>query len=138
MAESKVKDMGLAEFGRKELELAEIEMPGLMAARKEFGLNDAIGVRERLQLADEELLLRATRFVRAIGRDVDAGSYLIRGEVEFVLGENISGEAQQRQKRFGKKMSGCGCEIHGVVGRCQANAPGDAVQCRSLWPVYAT
>merc|ERR1712115_530337 len=28
---------GLAEFGRKELTLAEIEMPGLMAARKEFG-----------------------------------------------------------------------------------------------------
>ncbi|KAL9139707.1 S-adenosyl-L-homocysteine hydrolase [Amphidinium carterae] len=37
MAESKVKDMGLAEFGRKELSLAEIEMPGLMAARTEFG-----------------------------------------------------------------------------------------------------
>jgi len=37
MAESKVKDMGLAEFGRKELNLAEHEMPGLMAARKEFG-----------------------------------------------------------------------------------------------------
>merc|ERR1712113_480866 len=28
---------GLAEFGRKELTLAEHEMPGLMAARKEFG-----------------------------------------------------------------------------------------------------
>jgi len=37
MAESKVKDMGLAEFGRKELSLAEHEMPGLMAARSEFG-----------------------------------------------------------------------------------------------------
>jgi len=37
MADSKVKDMGLAEFGRKELTLAELEMPGLMAARKEFG-----------------------------------------------------------------------------------------------------
>merc|ERR1711934_844389 len=37
MAESKVKDMGLAEFGRKELSMAEHEMPGLMAARKEFG-----------------------------------------------------------------------------------------------------
>jgi len=37
MADSKVKDMGLAEFGRKELKLAEHEMPGLMAARKEFG-----------------------------------------------------------------------------------------------------
>jgi adenosylhomocysteinase len=37
MAESKVKDMGLAEFGRKELTLAEHEMPGLMNARQEFG-----------------------------------------------------------------------------------------------------
>jgi len=37
MADSKVKDMGLAEFGRKELDLAEHEMPGLMAARKEYG-----------------------------------------------------------------------------------------------------
>jgi adenosylhomocysteinase len=33
----KVKDMSLAEFGRKELDIAEIEMPGLMSARKEFG-----------------------------------------------------------------------------------------------------
>merc|ERR1712051_349908 len=32
-----VKDMGLAEFGRKELTLAEHEMPGLMAARTEYG-----------------------------------------------------------------------------------------------------
>merc|ERR1719221_2370842 len=37
VGESKVKDMGLAEFGRKELSLAEGEMPGLMACRKEFG-----------------------------------------------------------------------------------------------------
>ena len=35
MADSRVKDMGLAEFGCKELTLAEHEMPGLMAARKE-------------------------------------------------------------------------------------------------------
>ncbi|HPA36878.1 MAG TPA: adenosylhomocysteinase [Chitinophagales bacterium] len=33
----KVKDMSLAEWGRKEIELAEAEMPGLMALREEFG-----------------------------------------------------------------------------------------------------
>ncbi|MEA2124297.1 MAG: adenosylhomocysteinase, partial [Solirubrobacteraceae bacterium] len=33
----KVADLGLAEFGRKEIRLAEHEMPGLMATRKEFG-----------------------------------------------------------------------------------------------------
>ena len=31
-----VKDMGLASFGRKEIAIAETEMPGLMAIRKEF------------------------------------------------------------------------------------------------------
>ena len=33
----KVKDITLAEWGRKEIQLAEVEMPGLMAIRKEFG-----------------------------------------------------------------------------------------------------
>jgi adenosylhomocysteinase len=33
----KVADLGLAEFGRKEIRLAEHEMPGLMATRREFG-----------------------------------------------------------------------------------------------------
>ena len=33
----KVKDMSLAEWGRKEIEIAEVEMPGLMALRAEFG-----------------------------------------------------------------------------------------------------
>ncbi len=33
----KVKDITLAEWGRKEIELAEIEMPGLMALRAEYG-----------------------------------------------------------------------------------------------------
>ncbi len=32
-----VKDISLADFGRKELSLAETEMPGLMATREEFG-----------------------------------------------------------------------------------------------------
>ena len=32
-----VKDISLADFGRKELDIAETEMPGLMALREEFG-----------------------------------------------------------------------------------------------------
>jgi adenosylhomocysteinase len=34
--EFKVKDLGLAEWGRKEIELAEKEMPGLMSVRREY------------------------------------------------------------------------------------------------------
>src|SRR5687768_18164527 len=33
----KVKDLSLAEWGRKEITLAEAEMPGLMATREEYG-----------------------------------------------------------------------------------------------------
>src|SRR5215467_3170203 len=33
----RVADLSLADFGRKEIKLAEHEMPGLMALRKEFG-----------------------------------------------------------------------------------------------------
>jgi adenosylhomocysteinase len=33
----KVKDLSLADWGRKEIKLAEAEMPGLMALRQEFG-----------------------------------------------------------------------------------------------------
>jgi len=34
----KVKDLSLAEYGRKEIRLAEQEMPGLMALRKQYGV----------------------------------------------------------------------------------------------------
>ncbi|HXQ09381.1 MAG TPA: adenosylhomocysteinase [Caulobacteraceae bacterium] len=37
MADHVVKDLSLADWGRKEVEIAETEMPGLMALRAEFG-----------------------------------------------------------------------------------------------------
>jgi len=37
MNDFKVKDLSLAKLGRKEIELAEVEMTGLMALREEFG-----------------------------------------------------------------------------------------------------
>ena len=39
----KVADMSLADFGRKELDLAEHEMPGLMSAREEFSPAQPLG-----------------------------------------------------------------------------------------------
>ncbi|KAA9333804.1 adenosylhomocysteinase [Adhaeribacter soli] len=38
----KVKDISLAEWGRKEIKLAEAEMPGLMAIREEFGASQPL------------------------------------------------------------------------------------------------
>ena len=37
-----VKDISLADFGRKEIEIAETEMPGLMATREEFGASQPL------------------------------------------------------------------------------------------------
>lgn len=38
----KVKDISLAEWGRKEIQLAEAEMPGLMALREEYGASQPL------------------------------------------------------------------------------------------------
>jgi len=38
----KVKDITLADWGRKEIELAEAEMPGLMALREEYGTSQPL------------------------------------------------------------------------------------------------
>jgi len=40
--EYKVKDINEADFGRMELDIAEVEMPGLMACRTEFGANQPL------------------------------------------------------------------------------------------------
>ncbi len=42
----KVRDIGLADFGRKEIEIAEHEMPGLMSTREKYGVEKPLqGVR---------------------------------------------------------------------------------------------
>ena len=47
----KVKDLSLAEFGRKEIRLAEQEMPGLMALRTQYGSKKPLaGMTQRLRL----------------------------------------------------------------------------------------
>lgn len=38
-----VADISLADYGRKDIELAEVEMPGLMACRDEFGAAKPLG-----------------------------------------------------------------------------------------------
>ncbi|MBO9683775.1 MAG: adenosylhomocysteinase, partial [Flavisolibacter sp.] len=38
----KVKDISLAEWGRKEIRLAEAEMPGLMAIREEYAASQPL------------------------------------------------------------------------------------------------
>ena len=54
----KVKDISLAEWGRKEITLAEDEMPGLMSLRKEFGAKKPLkGARIADSLVFNEIFL---------------------------------------------------------------------------------
>ena len=46
-----VKDIGLADWGRKEIAIAETEMPGLMAIREEYGAEAAAQGRAHRRLA---------------------------------------------------------------------------------------
>ena len=50
----KVADLSLAPWGRKEIELAEVEMPGLMALRAEFTDSQAARRRPHHRLAPHD------------------------------------------------------------------------------------
>jgi adenosylhomocysteinase len=66
-----VSDIGLAEWGRKEIEIAETEMPGLMACREEFGASQPLkGARitGSLHMTIQTAVLIET--LRALGAEV--------------------------------------------------------------------
>ena len=66
-----VKDIGLADWGRKEIDIAETEMPGLMAIRKEYGPKKPLkGARiaGSLHMTIQTAVLIET--LRALGADV--------------------------------------------------------------------
>jgi adenosylhomocysteinase len=67
----KVRDLGLADFGRKEIEIAEHEMPGLMATRAKYGAEQPLaGVRimGSLHMTIQTAVLIET--LRDLGADV--------------------------------------------------------------------
>src|ERR1700742_4904691 len=66
-----VKDIGLADWGRKELDMAETEMPGLMAIRKEYGAKKPLKgarVAGSLHMTIQTAVLIET--LKALGADV--------------------------------------------------------------------
>ncbi|HKD21364.1 MAG TPA: adenosylhomocysteinase, partial [Rhizomicrobium sp.] len=66
-----VKDIALADFGRKEIDIAETEMPGLMATRAEFGTSKPLkGARiaGSLHMTIQTAVLIET--LKALGADV--------------------------------------------------------------------
>src|SRR3954447_15744330 len=66
-----VKDISLAEFGRKEISLAETEMPGLMATREEYGPEQPLAgarIAGSLHMTIQTAVLIET--LKALGADV--------------------------------------------------------------------
>ncbi|MBN9489527.1 MAG: adenosylhomocysteinase [Alphaproteobacteria bacterium] len=66
-----VKDIGLADWGRKEIDIAETEMPGLMAIRKEYGSKKPLKgarVAGSLHMTIQTAVLIET--LKALGADV--------------------------------------------------------------------
>jgi adenosylhomocysteinase len=71
MSDYKVKDIGLAGFGRKELDVAEHEMPGLMATREKYGPSkplDGVRVMGSLHMTIQTAVLIET--LKDVGADV--------------------------------------------------------------------
>ncbi|MST98151.1 adenosylhomocysteinase [Victivallaceae bacterium BBE-744-WT-12] len=67
----KVKDIGLADFGRKEIEIAEQEMPGLMATRAKYGPSrplKGVKIMGSLHMTIQTAVLIET--LKALGADV--------------------------------------------------------------------
>ena len=60
----KVKDISLAEWGRKEIKLAEAEMPGLMSIREEYGDSKPLTGARLAGCLDIDSSRKAARFVR--------------------------------------------------------------------------
>ncbi|RST88440.1 adenosylhomocysteinase [Aquibium carbonis] len=66
-----VKDISLADWGRKEIEIAETEMPGLMACREEFGASRPLAgarITGSLHMTIQTAVLIET--LKALGADV--------------------------------------------------------------------
>ena len=71
MTDYVVRDITLADFGRKEINIAETEMPGLMATRAEFGKSQPLkGARiaGSLHMTIQTAVLIET--LKALGADV--------------------------------------------------------------------
>ena len=74
MADYIVRDISLAGYGRKEIDIAETEMPGLMAVREEFGRDKPLkGARiaGSLHMTIQTAVLIET--LQALGADVPLG-----------------------------------------------------------------
>ena len=120
----KVKDIGLADFGDREISLAETEMPGLMALRKEYSAQQPLkgaNILGCLHMTIQTAVLIDT--LVALGASVrwsscnifstqdHAAAAIAKKEFRYLLGKvkprkNIGGvlNKQSKEKRIGSQI----------------------------------
>jgi adenosylhomocysteinase len=95
-----VKDIGLADWGRKEIAIAETEMPGLMATREEFGPEQPLrGARiaGSLHMTIQTAVLIET--LKALGADVRWASCNIYSTQDHAAAAVAAGGTPERANR---------------------------------------
>jgi adenosylhomocysteinase len=96
-----VKDIALAEFGRKELDIAETEMPGLMALREEYGAEKPLkGARI---VGSLHMTIQTGRSDRDAGR---AGRRCALGVVQHLLDPGPRRGRHRQGRRSGLRHQG--------------------------------
>ena len=97
----KVADLSLADWGRKEISIAEYEMPGLMAIRRKYAEEKPLAGRAHHRLAAHDHSDRGAH--RDAGR---SGRFGPLGELQHLLHAGSCRRRHRRRRRPGLRLEG--------------------------------
>ena len=112
-ADHRVADLSLADWGRKEMTIAETEMPGLMAIREEFAPSQPLSEQEQAVLnkpvADLNLSVRARKCMNRLGLNT-LGELINRTADELLESKNFGmtslTEVREKLRQYGLNLRG--------------------------------
>ena len=122
----KVKDLGLAEWGRDEIRLAEQEMPGLIAVRAEYGPQEPLAglkVAGSLHMTVQTAVLIETLI--DLGADVRWASCNIFSTQDHAAAAVAVGRARPRELGKALELPRAGVELPLPVGAPGEGAPAE-------------
>ena len=108
----KVKDINLADFGRKEISIAETEMPGLMALRNEYKNKKVLPYIKRLDwlIGEEDFVSRRELVVldfRLFFKSYERNESIIRLEIPESKNPSWNDPAKRRTVCFSSEEFFC-------------------------------
>ncbi len=130
-AEYKVADMSLAEWGRKEISIAEQEMPGLMSIRRKYAVDKPLkGVRVTGSL---HMTIQTAVLIETL---VDLGAYGALGELQHFLDAGSRRGGHCRRRSSGVRLEGRVARRILVV-HVSGGQPSRMARVRSWWSTTA-